>query len=244
MVDIFVASKSKNLPKKAKPSQKISRKRRKELLSGLKKKKNRGLGPRYVRVAERLHKQRRKGNLRAFQVMPGRVRFETQEVRERVILLLRQHWVTQVRWALMVIAMMALPVMLKFIPLISFMPKNYQIMTVLMWYLLTLAVLYEKFISWFYRVFIVTDERVIDIDFYHLLYKEISDAKIDNIEDVTYSQGGMLKTMLNYGDVILQTAAEQRQFLIESVPEPDRVAKILNELKLEEEQEKIEGRVR
>lgn len=205
---------------------------------------SRGMGPRFVTVAERLHKKRKKGKIQSFSIMPGRVRFETQERREKVILLLRQHWLTQVRWIVTAIAMLFMPIGLIFIPVISFMPSNFQFMAVVIWYLLLLAFVYEEFLSWFYHVFIITDERVIDIDFYHLLYKEISEAKIDNIEDVTFTQGGMMRAMFNYGDISLQTAAEKREFTIESVPEPYRVVKILNELKLEEEHEKLVGKVR
>ena len=41
-----------------------------------------------------------------------------------------------------------------------------------------------------------------------------------------------------------KTAGEMREFDFEEVPHPDRVAKVLNELILEEEQERLEGRVR
>jgi membrane protein YdbS with pleckstrin-like domain len=203
-----------------------------------------GMGPRFVTVAERLHKHRKRGRIQTFSVMPGRVRFETQEQREKVILLLRQHWLTQVKWLVLAVLMVWAPLSLLWIPFIDFLPGSYQFMVIVIWYLLLIAFIYEKFISWFYHVFIITDERVIDIDFYHLLYKEISGTKIDNIEDVTFTQGGMMRAMFNFGNVSIQTAAEKREFTIESVPEPNRVVKILNELKLEEEHEKIIGKVR
>lgn len=203
-----------------------------------------GLGPRYETVAERLLRQRNKKATGAFNIMPGRVRFETQEVREKVILLLRQHWVTQVPWLVMIVVGLALPLLLNWIPLLDFLPGNYQFIMIVIWYLLLLAYGFEQFISWFFHVFIITDERVIDINFYNLIYKEVSEAKIDNIEDVTYRQGGVIRAVFNYGDVAMQTAGEQREFMIERVPLPSRVVKVLNELKLEEEHEKIMGRVR
>jgi len=69
-----------------------------------------GMGPRYTTVAERLIKERKLGRVRAFNILPGKVRFETQEVRERVILLLRQHWLTQVGWLVTALVMMLLPI--------------------------------------------------------------------------------------------------------------------------------------
>ncbi len=205
---------------------------------------NHGLGPRYRRVAERLAKERERGRVKAFNILPGRVRFETQEVREKVILLLRQHWITQVGWLVTAGAMVFLPISLIWVPLLDFMPGNFQFMAIVMWYLLVIAFVYEKFITWFFHVFIVTDERIIDVDFYNLLYKAVSGAKIDNIEDVTYRQGGVVRAMFNFGDVEMQTAGEKKEFKIEDVPQPNRVVKILNELRLEEEHEKIIGRVR
>jgi len=44
--------------------------------------------------------------------------------------------------------------------------------------------------------------------------------------------------------VVIQTAAAIPLITFEAVPKPDKVAKTLRELRVEEEQEKIEGRVR
>ena len=248
MPEVYKATKGKRNPVRSGLEDKSSRTdlghNKHRDVTVIKDKTKRGMGPRFVTVAERLHKQRKKGKIQTFSIMPGRVRFETQERREKVILLLRQHWMTQVKWVVTAVVMVFLPISLIWIPLINFMPANFQFMAVVMWYLLVLAFVYEEFISWFYHVFIITDERVIDIDFHHIIYKEISEAKIDNIEDVTFTQGGMARSWFNYGDVSLQTAAEKREFTIEAVPEPYKVVKILNELKLEEEHEKLIGKVR
>jgi len=235
MTDVFVAKKKKDVSSKGKSrwKKRVERDRKRH-----------GMGPRYRTVAERLMKERRVGKFKAFNILPGRVRFETQEVREKVILLLRQHWMTQVGWVLTAFFLIFVPIGLIWVPTIDFMPGNFQFMAVVIWYLLVIAFVFEKLITWYFHVFIVTDERIIDVDFYHLLYKEVSDTKIDNIEDVTYRQGGVIKAMFNYGNVSIQTAAEQREFTIENVPLPNRVAKILNELRLEEEHEKVAGRVR
>ena len=172
------------------------------------------------------------------------MRFETHEQQEKVILLLRQHWATQIGWLLAALALIFLPLALNWVPLLDFLTAGYQLMALVIWYLLLLAFVYEKFITWVFHVFIITDERIIDINFTNLLHKEVSEAKIDNIEDVTYTQGGVSRAVFDFGDVACQTAAEQRQFVMENVPRPNRVVKILNELKLEEEHEKIMGRVR
>lgn len=202
--------------------------------------------PKYETVADRLSKEKRQSGhaFSAFYLLPGKVRFETQEAKEKIILLLRRHWFTQLKWIITAVAMVFVPLSLTRIPLLDFLSDKGQTMALIIWYLLVVAFVYEQFISWYFHVFIITDERVIDVNFYNLLYKEVSEAKIDNIEDVTYRQGGVIRALLNFGDINMQTAGEKREFAIEDVPFPGRVAKILNELKLEEEHEKIIGRVR
>ena len=106
------------------------------------------------------------------------------------------------------------------------------------------AFVFEKFLSWYFHVNIITDERIIEVDFLHLVYREITDANIDQIQDVTVEVGSAIRTTFNYGDVIIQTAAQLPKIEFEAVPQPDRVAKVLRELRIEEEVEKLEGRVR
>jgi hypothetical protein len=72
----------------------------------------------------------------------------------------------------------------------------------------------------------------------------MTDTNIDRIQDVTVQHIGGVRAMFNYGDVLIQTAAEIPEIDFDAVPEPDKVAKVLRELRVEEEVEELEGRVR
>jgi len=180
----------------------------------------------------------------AFATKPAGVRFETQEDEEEIMLLLRKHWITNVPWLILGILLILAPLTLKWFPLLSFLPTNYQLMAVIIWYLLTVFIIFEKFLTWYFNVNIITDERIIDIDFNNLIYKEISDAKIDKVQDITYKMGGAIRTLFHYGDVYIQTASAEPNFEFLAVPKPEQVVKILNQLREEEEREFLEGRVK
>lgn len=182
--------------------------------------------------------------LAAYNAQPENTHFETQERGEKIILLLRRHPITNIPWVLVGSLMLLAPIFLRFFPILSFLPPRFQLIGILIWYLITLAFILEEFLTWFFNVFIITDERIVDIDFFNLIYKEVSDAKIDRIQDVTYKMGGVTRTIFNYGDVFVQTAAEVPVFEFLAVPNPQKVARILQELRTEEEQEALEGRVR
>lgn len=181
----------------------------------------------------------------AYSPKPEHFHFESQDENEKVLLLLRMHPITQLPWILVVIAMFLAPtVVLPYVPILALLPAIYQVVILMGWYLLTTAITFEKILTWIFNVYIITDERIIDTDFYSLIYKRISEAKLDRIEDVTSETGGMLRSLFDFGTVTVQTAAERREFEFEDIPHPGRVIKLLNELMLEEEQEAIEGRVR
>lgn len=175
---------------------------------------------------------------------PDKVDFDTKDPEEVVILLVRRHPITNVPWLLMTFVLIIAPSFLSLLPMFEQVPVNFAFVFTLMWYTITAAFVMEKFLAWFFNVNIVTDERIIDVDFLNLVYREVTDADIEKIEDVTVEMGGTIRTIFNYGDVLIQTASQEQKTKFEAIPHPDRVAQILRKLRVEEQEERAQGRVR
>lgn len=180
--------------------------------------------------------------LAAFSVHPPKIRFETQSDQEIILLLLRQHVVTLVPWVILFVLMFFIPFWLPLvIGILTFdiniVPVGFRVVGILIWYLVTFGIAFQSFLYWYFNVYIVTNERVIDIDFLSLMYKRVSDAPIAKIQDVTYSMGGLLRAILDYGDVTVQTAGELPNFDFLAVPHPDKVAKVIGDLMQKEQNE-------
>lgn len=175
---------------------------------------------------------------------PIKVYFDTQAAEENIILILRQHPITFLKQAIIILAALLFPLFSSTGFLQGFFPPSYIFAMGLAWYMLCLSFALQSFLIWFFSVFIITDERIIDVDFVSLLFKDVSSAKIDAIQDISSKTGGMLASLLDIGTVHIQTAGEQREIQFENVPHPAKVAALLNELMLEEEREKTEGRVK
>lgn len=182
--------------------------------------------------------------LSSFCYRPDNVRFETQDAHEKIVLLLRQHPIVNIPWILIALVLVFAPIILGAFPLIDFLPERYQFISIVIWYLVVTAFVIESFLSWFFNIYIVTDEKIVDIDFHNLIYKEVSDAKISSIQEVNHSVGGVIGTMFNFGHIKIQTAGAVPTFDFLNVSEPARVVRIIGELRQEEEQEAIEGRTR
>ncbi|MFH2085915.1 MAG: PH domain-containing protein [bacterium] len=180
----------------------------------------------------------------SFASFPNKVNFETQDDNEEVILFMRQHPIVNVKWILMTILMLTLPSVFSFFPPYANLPANYQFVMTVGWYLFVFGYTLAKFMGWFFNIYILTDERVVDVDFENIFFRKISTAKTEEIQDVNVQSSGAFETFFGYGSVFIQTAAEVSQFDFLYVPNPDKVGKILNQLIDAEEQEKLEGRVK
>lgn len=184
-----------------------------------------------------------KHSLSSFLVNPKVFNFEERDDDEEILLVLRPHWFTNVGWILVTILLVLLPLFLPLSIILSGLSANYLFITFIFWYVITFIFAFEKFLSWYFDVFIVTDHRVVDIDFENLIVKKFSEADIHMIQDVTSKVIGLFPTMLNYGFVLIQTAAEIPEITFENVPNPEKVIKILQQLREEDEQATLDGRI-
>lgn len=180
----------------------------------------------------------------SYRFYPSKTNFFNKDPNEKVILLLRKHPITNLPWIMSTFVLIITPAFLSVLSPFDSFPFGFKLIFMMGWYLMTFAYLLENFLSWFFNVNIITDERIFDVDFKNLIYREITDAEIDQIQDVTVKVGSAIRTVFNYGNISIQTAAEIPQLEFEAVPHPDKVARILRELRIEEEIETLEGRIR
>lgn len=84
--------------------------------------------------------------------------------------------------------------------------------------------------NYYLDVWIVTSEKVVDVEQRGLFKREISMLHLDRIQDITVEINGVINTLLKFGDLHVQTAGQQREFLIHNVSDPNGVGEKLNEV--------------
>lgn len=164
----------------------------------------------------------------AFCIHP-QTRFETQRDNETVILTLRAHPITLLPW----IANTAFLLILYFVGLLflpQFLTPHYVVYSMIAVPILIFTYAWSNFIHWFFNVGIVTNQRIIDVDFHNLLYKEIAEAKLEKIEEMTSKGGGYLSSLVNYGSVYVMTAGEEPNIEFIDIPDPAGAIEIINSL--------------
>ncbi len=166
---------------------------------------------------------------------PNDITFENQEVDEKVILFIRKALITNLPWfsismLLLLAPLFIIPILMYFKISIFIFPQKFNMFFVIYYYLLVTIYLFINFITWYFNIDLVTEKRVIDVDFQGLVYKNIASTKISLVQDVSYAQIGALRTIFNYGDVLVQTAGTIDNFIFESVPKPEDAVHVVANL--------------
>lgn len=89
-----------------------------------------------------------------------------------------------------------------------------------------LAIWILSFIAWtnyYLDTFIVTTKRIIDVDQVGLFARTIAEAPLENIQDVRVEISGILASLINYGDIHIQSAGATKEFAAHSIPKPQEV---------------------
>jgi len=84
--------------------------------------------------------------------------------------------------------------------------------------------------DFYYDITIVTDRRLVFINQEMMFYRKISELALEDVEDVTSTIDGLLSTVFEYGQVEVQTAGTQDNFIIENLHFPREVAAIALDL--------------
>lgn len=80
--------------------------------------------------------------------------------------------------------------------------------------------------DFYFDIWIITNERVIDVEQHGLFRRETSEFGIDKIQDITVEVPNMVATFLKYGNLTIQTAGE-RSFAIKDVPNIYEIKKVI-----------------
>lgn len=163
--------------------------------------------------------------------------FPGQRKNEKVVLLLRRHWIIIAKHVMRVALFMIVPVLvLGFLFELGWTIELngpvyvLAIMTLSFYYMFIWLFFYHEFMDYHLDVWIVTTERIISIEQDGLFKHIASEHPIEKVQDVTAELKGKRQTFMNYGFVHVQTAAESQRFIFEEVPNPKEVARIVMEV--------------
>lgn len=146
--------------------------------------------------------------------------FPGQRENEEIIMIVFKHWYIAIMPMLKALGIILLSLFLPILLGLTFYIFNYTISTVayIVWILFWVGYIFYAYFNWLQDKYIITNERIVNIDKKGAFNTTVREAEIDKIQNITHSTKGMFATMLNFGTVILQTATGE--LILDYVPNP------------------------
>lgn len=98
---------------------------------------------------------------------------------------------------------------------------------------------FPSWIGWYYSVFIVTDQRLIQITQKGLFHRSVVDLGLSQIQMINYEIAGLQQTLLGFGTILMQTYVGD--LIIHEVHHPAKIQKKLLHILREEGIHATEG---
>ena len=150
--------------------------------------------------------------------------------RERIEYMLRRHAVTFAPTLVMFAVLAAIPIVVyilseRLFPGIIIQQNWYALLVVMgtIYYLFLIIFFYTHFIDYYLALWIVTNDRIIDIEQQGIFSRVITELNLFQVEDVTTEIRGFMPTIFHYGEIKVKTASSNEDIIFHEVPYPNKV---------------------
>ena len=155
---------------------------------------------------------------------------------EYIILISRRHWFKPVLETMVASFSLLLPLFISSVvfalPDLSKELGNTAVLSIiflLAWFFVVWNIIFTIWTNHFLDVLVVTNLHIIDIEQIGLWHREISITQLQKIQDISSKTEGLIASILQYGDLEIQSAGSLTNFIIKGVQKPDLVRQKMNE---------------
>ncbi|MDP2704369.1 MAG: PH domain-containing protein [bacterium] len=144
---------------------------------------------------------------------------------EKVVAEMRRHWFVIASEGILLGAAAIAPLFAFFI-LREFVPIQLPSSALFFFYSVFLFLLWILFfVAWtnyYLDVLVITNQRIIDVEQVSLFSRDNVSVPLENIQDVKVEVFGILPSLLDYGNLSVQTAGESREVVISRIAHPHK----------------------
>lgn len=162
-----------------------------------------------------------------FKAFPKGFNFHGKELDEQIVLVIRSHWIIYVPQLLLAILVLVFPIIIGGVSSDLLENTSLFISLILTSIMIAASIVVSAILKWYYNVSIITDQRVMDLDFPNVMSHSMTEAQLEHVEDVSHKQIGLLGSFFDVGTVYVQTAGTSQNLEFQNIPRPRDVQDIL-----------------
>lgn len=156
---------------------------------------------------------------------------------EHVVLQVRKHWflflLELLPYAVLAIIPFIIPKLIVLAPPIAKYAEYFNLHTQLeravlgIWLLVTWTSAWGAFTRYFLNAWVLTNNRIVNIKQRRFFSREVSSLFLSRIQDVTTDVSGVIPSLLGIGNIKAQTAAEDVEFVMRGIPNPEMMRDLI-----------------
>lgn len=165
--------------------------------------------------------------MKEFELEPG----------EHIVQEVRKHWflflADLLPFAVIAILPLFIPIALRIAPPLQVFADSFNFstpiarLTLAVWWLFVWSAAFNSFTRYFLNAWILTNQRVVEIKQHGFFDREVSSLFLNRIEDVTTDTTGLVNSILDIGDINVQTAGTVERFTMRGIPHPPLLRDIM-----------------
>lgn len=145
---------------------------------------------------------------------------------EEVIRVVRKHWASFIWPLFKTFLILIIPFFLSFL-----LFSNYiGIIIFLVWISIGIAYGLYQWLCWYFDNFIITNQRIVNVNQKTIFSRIVSETGLSNIQDVTYEINGIFASVFNYGTVRVLTASSNESIEMSAIEKPKKVQELIMDL--------------
>lgn len=154
---------------------------------------------------------------------------------ENIIKIVRRHWYVMVVGCASFTLMAIFPLLIVLVlvlwiePAAAVINHHWPIILFLNagWLLVLWVMCGVVWTNYYLDVLVITNKRIIDIEQIGLFARDEAEMRLDSLEDVSVEIVGIIPTLLRFGDLQMQTAGSQKEFVVHDVPDPVAIKNLI-----------------
>lgn len=96
-----------------------------------------------------------------------------------------------------------------------------------LWLLIAWTSAWGTFTKYFLNAWVLTNERIVDIKQHGYFDREVSSLLLSRVQDATTDVSGVLPSLLNIGDINVETAGAVEKFTMRGIPRPEQMRDLI-----------------
>ncbi|MEK7515458.1 MAG: PH domain-containing protein [Patescibacteria group bacterium] len=165
--------------------------------------------------------------MKEFELEPG----------EHVVMETRKHWflflLELLPFAVIAIIPFVLPKILPLAPQLAPYAELFDYGTPIMravlgaWLLIAWTSAWGAFTKYFLDVWVLTTQRLVDIEQRGYFSREVSSVLLSRVQDVTTDVVGVIPSLLGFGNINVQSAGATEKFHMNGIPRPEQMRDLI-----------------